>query len=1391
MAKAVGAHLPLSRSLAAMVVAALLVSPPWPGSALARVNPLNTIARQIHKPNMLIVLDTSGSMNGVPGNPFTYASEVGVDCDDGKNCRGWSATAGVCSASGRSCESDADCQTRYCKVGKGQCTSNDDCPTQGTCNRGKYVCRNEADCQPYGEGKCSASGDTCSSTKICPARGNCAETANGCSNPGQACKAGWCQHSKSPKIFCTADKNCGAKGKGSCAYGGTPKGGCLLDNECPNTKSCSTGEACTINADCPKITVGTCKFSKAACTSDANCKAGDVANDSYVDVCQIPTNKCGGNTNYCELDYNKCIYSAGNTCQEVENACKPVKNTCNIPVTNACLSPDLGDVCQKGAEKPGALKMCQLAQSLCNSQSDCPSGDVCGNPTSRTVIAKRTLGRVISQNASVVNLGLMTFYQADYFPYYAVSDPKPITETVFLNTTQLGKSCYDKTSGPATTCTYNGTAYKLASGNNSQYTVNQKKGVKSSHDVAWCGDLCEIPSVGTGMYYGSYYTYTSTGGTVSTTKKTFSSYLGKTTVSAGQAYAYYEARPDYYNGGTLPPIKVPDCTKNACNATCGGRWDENLSPFIKPTATTAQATASSLKVLDWLNKASYGGLVTYGGTPSGCTLENDSTKSEKSSAYHYMEDLRAIDELTCRQNYVLFITDGEANGPGDTGCTEAVCAADDPEKAGCSCKVVLAAHRMRKNLGVRTFVVGFSSDVAGGAARVINDNVAKAGGTDQGNDGAAPFAFVATNEEQLLAAVQNAIYDAVRGSYSTSPATASAGTQVSNGVKSGKYALDSRVDFPSWEGHLLAYDVTVNPPALVWDAREELKMMDWRQRRLYVGTRDGNVVKVQIDDAGRIENRETLHALGLGADPEEAERIVKFTLSAPESGNPAVLGALINSTPIDVGQPGDSPLPGGRAFFLNNKNRPNLTYVGASDGMLHAFFTDDTTIAGNTYPAGSEAFAFLPYSQFEAITRIYVQGGQVPDPHQHIFGLANSPKVKNLCVQNCSDKEQAVWKTLLVMNEGYGGSGLFVLDITNPLGELGFAEPPVMPLWHSHDANLKSSYDAVVGQTISVPGFYLNKTDAMDDHRLVFASGYRVDGSSTTQGRRIISASARSGEILDSQAATAGSSCPQEYTILADIATAKNFGTEEKGRLRAAYVGDTWGSLWRYDAQKLSKVTSFGCDHPLHFAPTVVQLDRDDPSNNEGQAYLVQVTNSTLDDDTFTFPPSQLVIRKEVKDDLGQATADTQFGEGGQLVMTVGAPELCAVTTSGGGCAALMPVTARPTGTPLAILKKDGSGFQMMSMWYAPDGEGCTKGTTWLNLHEIVGEKVSQIQGLKVADEPVTSPVVAGGRILIVSSNGTVDIAADIEASFSAGTASPVAAVGAGIYRLLGWSEVQ
>jgi len=1076
----------------------------------------------------------------------------------------------------------------------------------------------------------------------------------------------------------------------------------------------------------------------------------------------------------------------------------PQSNTCNVQVNN-CELPSPSDRCLIGANSHDALKMCQLGQSLCNSDSDCPqAGDTCGPPTSRTVIAKRTLSRVISENYNIVNMGLMTFRQGGYFDYYKIDNPKYSTEKIFLNRLYLeANDCWDSHAGPTNTCAYKGVTYALHPGLDSRYVVNKGDGVVVTQDADYCGTTCTIDMAGTGLYQGSYYFGQARSGTVNTGRhKASETYLGKVAKIDGSWYRYYDTQPNYYEKYISPPTLRPDCY-NTCSASCGGTWTEDYAPFINPEQSTAQALSSALQMLEWMNKGNRGGLITYGGTPSGCTIDNDgqtSWGSERYSAYRYMKKLIRDDGLACRQNYVLFITDGKPNGPGDVSCDTEACAAADPIKAGCKCRVVNSTYRLREELGVKTFVVGFSSDATVGEARRINDNVAKAGGTDNGQDNVAPYAFLASNESELSRSIQEAIYDAVRGSYSTSPATASTGEQLPNRIQFGNLALEARVDFPSWDGHLLAYDVSQDPPVLSWDANRVMRSQKWYERRVYVGTYGNSAVRIEIDpEAHNVVNKEALFALGIGSSPDEAERIAKFTLGDPEADNPIVLGAMVNSTPIDVGSPGKSSLPGGAPFFEDYRRRPALTYVGANDGMLHAFFTQPTTIGRESFDAGSEAFAYIPPGMISVVNQLYAQRGQVADPARHLFGLANSPKVKNLCLSRCDDPENALWRTVLVMNEGYGGNGLFMLDITNPVDmDTGFSDPPVMPIWHSDEPALRASYDAILGNSVSVPAFYFNKTDALNDQRLIFASGYKVDDRVSAQGRRVVESKVSSGTIVRSLATNPPASCSQEYALLADVATARVYEANQYHRLRAGYVGDTWGSLYRVRASGLSRVSDMGCDHPLHFAPAVVQLDRDDPENNSGETYLVQVTNSALDDETFDYPPSQMVIMKEFVNGSGDAVADGHFGNGGRVVLHVGKDsELCGVTDDAGNCIESLPAHARPTATPTAILKADGSGFLLLSMWYAQDANGCGKGTTWLNLHTVIGDTARQIQGLRIGDEPVTSPVIVGGRIYVVGSQGALEIGSNLAATVSAGASTPRPDVGAGRFGTLGWTEVE
>jgi hypothetical protein len=405
--------------------------------------------------------------------------------------------------------------------------------------------------------------------------------------------------------------------------------------------------------------------------------------------------------------------------------------------------------------------------------------------------------------------------------------------------------------------------------------------------------------------------------------------------------------------------------------------------------------------------------------------------------------------------------------------------------------------------------------------------------------------------------------------------------------------------------------------------------------------------------------------------------------------------------------------------------------------------------------------------------------------------------VKSVCVQSCDDPADAVWKTTLAMTEGWGGNGLFMLDVTNPLPASG---PPFHLLWSSSASNRASSYASALGLTVSVPAFTFIPGAGMNDHRLLLASGYPVDESSSTQGRSLVSASVQDGRLMTEQRITpSGGACPQEYTLLTDVATARLHMRDASGtangrkQLLAGYFGDTWGNLWRYSPASggTQLVSAFGCDHPLHFSPTVVQLDADDPTNgNAGQVYLVQVTNSTLDRETEGYPASRMVILKEVVNGAGTPSIDSSFGSNGQVVLTGSNPrQLCAVSNiSGDSCLTALPATARPLATPTGLIKPDGTGFVLLSNWYVPAGDGCGKGATYLQIHDVSGSTVSLKQALRIADEPVVNPIIVNGLLMISASGGPLAVGGGVTLKVESAT-QPLSNVG-DPFQLSNWVEI-
>jgi hypothetical protein len=527
-------------------------------------------------------------------------------------------------------------------------------------------------------------------------------------------------------------------------------------------------------------------------------------------------------------------------------------------------------------------------------------------------------------------------------------------------------------------------------------------------------------------------------------------------------------------------------------------------------------------------------------------------------------------------------------------------------------------------------------------------------------------------------------------------------------------------------------------------------------------------------------------------------------LGDPALGNDAVPGAFVNSTPTEV------KLQGG-----------SLLFVGSSDGMLHAFHSRDQSIGGTSYSGGREAFAYIPQDMLPVVRRLFAQGGQRPAPREHVFGLANSPKVKKICTANCTSAGSQTWQYVLAMPEGMGGTELFTLDITNPFDATGVktSTSPVSLLWHTEtyvSGTDKTLYDAALGKTMSLPGYYFAKSSGLDDYRMIFASGY-TEALTSSLGLKLVSTKATTGVVQGTPSSVAGlgAACalpktdPTEPTLLADVAIARRYATDDKDRIAAAYFGDTWGNLFRWvpatdtsgniqvGSGTVSVVDSLTCNHPLHFSPTIVQLDRTDSSKSPGSIFIAQITNSALDLQTApvsaSYPASKIVIRKDLAQAGYNVVADSSWGTSGKITLSAtNTTQICAVGTSS-SCTTAMPSNARPIGSSTGVVRDELDGFALVTLWYSPDANGCNKGRTFITVHDVsIAGTATQIHGEQIGDEPVVGAVFVAGKLVIVRQDGPRTVIVPGMGAIKAGTPGVTSATTGLVdrYRRIGWTEL-
>lgn len=220
--------------------------------------------------------------------------------------------------------------------------------------------------------------------------------------------------------------------------------------------------------------------------------------------------------------------------------------------------------------------------------------------------------------------------------------------------------------------------------------------------------------------------------------------------------------------------------------------------------------------------------------------------------------------------------------------------------------------------------------------------------------------------------------------------------------------------------------------------------------------------------------------------------------------------------------------------------RNAMVYVGANDGMLHAFRAADDPATATIDEGGQEDWAYIPSFVMPDLYRLADKdyGGAIKPHHYFVDG---SPVTGDVCVANCANTTAPlpVWKTILVGGLNLGGKGFYALDVTDP------ANPKA--LWEFTDANMGYSYGNP-------------KIVKMKDGTWVvlLTSGYNnADG----QGHLYVLSAYSGTKLMDVTTGVGTNASPSGLSRIDTYVISPGFDAT----IEAVYGGDLLGNVWRFD----------------------------------------------------------------------------------------------------------------------------------------------------------------------------------------------------------------------------------
>ncbi|PFH08814.1 type IV pilus assembly protein PilY1 [Collimonas sp. PA-H2] len=401
--------------------------------------------------------------------------------------------------------------------------------------------------------------------------------------------------------------------------------------------------------------------------------------------------------------------------------------------------------------------------------------------------------------------------------------------------------------------------------------------------------------------------------------------------------------------------------------------------------------------------------------------------------------------------------------------------------------------------------------------------------------------YFSAKNPQLLQAGLNSILAEIGRATGSGSSIAYPGTAVSSSA----YAYVPSFDSGTWAGHMKAFSVNTNGTlntTAQWDAATLLpaygsrNLFTWNPTsKAAVSFAWGNLTTGTGSQQAALVSTNVVDYLRGNSAMEQAS-----DGSGSGSGiyryRQYKLGDIVNSSPLFVQSTdfGYTVLPtasgGGSTYttFLSTKSTKNangVVYVGANDGMLHAF--DAST--------GVETFAFIPNS-------VYPNLKTLSDPNYGHHYFVDGPLAEGDAYIG------SAWKNILLGTTGAGAQSVFAVDIT-PTGTTfnGSALAAGSVLWE-----YAAGSDADLGNVLGAPAVVQL---ANGKWAALFGNGY----NSTNAHAVLYLVDVNSGALLNKIDTGVGSA-----TALNGL-SAPTLLFNSQRQVVAAYAGDLQGNLWKFD----------------------------------------------------------------------------------------------------------------------------------------------------------------------------------------------------------------------------------